>query len=194
MFGKLLESLWRMIDLYLLCRRRKDLYLRKQGAQIGQRCQIITDVKNFGSEPYLIRIGDDVTVTSGVVFITHDASTRLFRRRYPDMNRYGNLFGPVSIGDNCFIGVNTILLPGTVIGANSIIGAGALVKGVFPAESVLVGVPARRLCSLEEYIERVRNKMVPLKAQTRADLRTELVAYFADELGLDATSSASDPR
>jgi carbonic anhydrase/acetyltransferase-like protein (isoleucine patch superfamily) len=70
------------------------------------------------------------------------------------MNRYGNLFGPIVVGDNCFIGLDAILLPGTEIGADSIVGAGSVAKGTFPPSSVIVGVPARRLYSLEEYIER----------------------------------------
>jgi acetyltransferase-like isoleucine patch superfamily enzyme len=173
------HSVWRRIDFYVLCLHRKDVYLRKQGVQIGSDCQIITDIRNFASEPYLIRIGNRVTITAGVKFITHDASTRLFRNQLPEMNdRFGNLFGPIIIGDNCFVGVDTVLLPNTIIGNNCIVGAGAVVKGQFPDNSVIVGVPARRISSLEEYIEKVRGKMVPLKAQTRDELRQELMAYY----------------
>lgn len=182
----------RQLDFNLLHRRNKPRYLRHLGAQVGDRCQIITAIKNFGTEPYLIRIGSDVTITDGVVFVNHDASTRLFRSRYAEMNRFGNLFGPIIIGDNCFIGINTILLPGTEIGPNSIVGAGAVVKGAFPPGSVLAGVPARRIYSLDEYIERVRTNMVPLRAATRTELRAELLAYFADRLERGPTARQDD--
>jgi acetyltransferase-like isoleucine patch superfamily enzyme len=94
------------------------------------------------------------------------------------MSRWGNMFGPIIIEDDCFIGVNAILLPGTTIGANSIVGAGAVVKGTFPDSSVIAGVPAKRLYSLDEYIEKVKAMMIPLQAQTREELKRELMAHF----------------
>lgn len=175
----LARRIWRGVDFNLLCLHRKDVYLRKRGAQIGADCDLITDLVNFSSEPYLIHIGSRVTLTSGVKLITHDASTRLFRQRYPEMNaRYGNLFGPIIIGDNCFVGVDAILLPNTIIGDNSIVGAGAVVKGRFPPNAVIVGVPARQVATLDDYIEKVRGKLVPLTAHTRDELRRELIDYF----------------
>ena len=49
---------------------------------------------------------------------------------------------PVKIGDNCFIGMNSIILKGSVIGDNCIVGAGSVVSGVFPKNSVIAGNPA----------------------------------------------------
>lgn len=177
------RHLWQFVDFNLLCLHQKDVYLRKHGALIGVACNLITDITNFATEPYLIRIGDNVTITAGVKFITHDASTRLFRYRFSSMNsRFGNLFGPIVIGNNCFIGVDTILLPDTIIGDNCIVGAGAVVKGKFPENSVIVGVPARRVSSLDEYIEKVQYKMLDIRAQTHDELRQELLEHFAEQL------------
>jgi len=182
-FIKFSLYLFRLFDLYIICLGHKNVYLRKNGTQIGRNCTIITKVENFSSEPYLIKIGNDVTITDGVKLITHDASTRLFRSHHPEMNkRYGNLFGTIIIGNNCFIGVNAILLYGTFIGDNCIIGAGSIVKGTFPDNSVIVGVPARRVSPLDEYIEKVKNKMIPLTAETRSNLREELIQHFSKEL------------
>jgi len=172
------HEIWASFDLYILCLRRKDKYLRKRGARIGFTCDLVTDVINFGTEPYLIRMGNEVTVTSGVKFITHDGSTRLFRKRFPSMNKYGNLFAPIIIGNNCFIGINAILLPGTVLGDDTIVGAGAIVKGEFPSNSVIASVPARRLFSVDEYIDKIQNNMIPLQAKNREALRQELIAHF----------------
>jgi acetyltransferase-like isoleucine patch superfamily enzyme len=172
--------IWRKIDFNILCLHRKDVYLRKLGAKIGKDSLIITDIVNIGSEPYLVTLGDQVRIASGTKFITHDGSSRVFRHRFPEMNlAYGNLFGPITIDDNCVIGVNVVFLAGTHIGKNSVVGAGAVVKGDFPDNSVIAGVPARRLCSIDEYVERVREKMViPLNAQTRSELRKELTEHF----------------
>ena len=52
--------------------RRADL-LREQGVKVGQGCRILTS--DFGSEPYLISIGDETLISSAVSFITHDAGT-----------------------------------------------------------------------------------------------------------------------
>ena len=54
-------------------------------------------------------------------------------------------------GDNVHIGMNMLIMPGVTIGANSIIGAAALVTHDVPEGAVIVGVPARVICSIEEY-------------------------------------------
>lgn len=172
------NRIWRELDYNLVCLHRTDVFLKKHGTQIGRGCDIAVHPDSFGSEPYLIRIGNAVTITVGVRFITHDGSTRLFRQRFPAMNKYGNVFAPIIVGDNCFIGNNAILLPGTQIGPNSIVGAGAVVKGSFPAESVIAGVPARQISTLGDYIAKVQQNMLTLKAQTREELRAELIAHF----------------
>lgn len=177
-FRAVCHRFWDVLDLYVLCLYRKDVFMRKRGMRIGHGCHLIIDVANFGTEPYLIQIGDSVTITSGVKFINHDASTRLFRGRFPEMNKYGNIFAPIIIGNNCFIGIDTIFLPGTELGDNTIVGAGSVVKGKFPADSVIAGVPARRLYSLDEYIEKVRANMLPLQATNRDELQIELIQYF----------------
>ncbi|MCD8107269.1 MAG: acyltransferase [Oscillospiraceae bacterium] len=56
----------------------------------------------------------------------------------------------IIIGNNCFIGCNSIILKGTVLGDGCVVGAGAVVSGKFPANSVIVGNPARVIRTLEE--------------------------------------------
>ncbi len=120
---------------------------RKLGVQIGNHCRIYST--RFGSEPFLINIGNNVTVTSGVSFITHDGSTGLARdekgRRYT--------YGRIIIGDNVFIGVNSILLPGVEIGSDVIIGAGSVVNRSIPSGTVAAGTPVRQIGSFKEYVE-----------------------------------------
>lgn len=49
----------------------------------------------------------------------------------------------ISIGKDCFIGCNTLILKGTVLGDRCVVGAGAVVAGKFEAGSVIAGNPAR---------------------------------------------------
>lgn len=54
----------------------------------------------------------------------------------------------IKIGKSCFIGCNTIILKGTVLGDGCVVGAGAVVSGKFDANSVIAGNPARTIKKL----------------------------------------------
>jgi len=120
-------------------------YFRKKGAQIGEGCSIIP--RSLGTEPYLVKIGNHVTIAKGVTFITHDGGTWIFRQEVPDLQ----VFGPIIIEDNCVIGQNAILFPNIRIGKNSIVGGGAVVISDIPPNSIAMGVPARAWSSVERY-------------------------------------------
>ena len=47
------------------------------------------------------------------------------------------------IGENCFIGYGSCVLPGTILGKQCIVGANSVVRGVFPDYSVIAGNPAK---------------------------------------------------
>lgn len=66
----------------------------------------------------------------------------------------------VKIGDNVFIGTGCIILPDTTIGNNVVIDAGTIIASDLPTNSVMIGNPARRLYSCDEYIERNRSRLV----------------------------------
>lgn len=157
-------------------KRNRVKYLRQIGVNIGNGCSIITSIENFGSEPWLIKIGDRVTITKGVIFLTHDGSSRVFRHQIPEASRYGNRFGTIEIQDNSFIGVNSILLPDISIGPHSIVGAGSVVNQDVPPMTVATGVPARVICSLDEYVERYKAKMLLIDANNPEELRKELTS------------------
>lgn len=123
----------------------------RQGLKLGRDTRVIGRPE-FGSEPYLIEIGDHVTVSSNVVFLTHDGATWVFR----DQARTRGLqrFARIKVGDNCFIGANATILPGVRIGSNCVVGAGAVVTHSVPDNTVVAGVPARYICSYADYVER----------------------------------------
>jgi acetyltransferase-like isoleucine patch superfamily enzyme len=111
--------------------------LRRWGVKVGEDCLILND--SFDSEPYLIEIGNHVAIASGVRFITHDGGVWSFRNKFPELD----CFGKIKIGDNCFIGLDAIILPDTEIGNNCVVGAGSVVKGKIPDDSVVMGNPAK---------------------------------------------------
>jgi len=123
-------------------------YFRAQGAQIGEGCSIIP--RQLGTEPYLVKIGNHVTIASGVVFITHDGGCWIFRDEVPDLQ----VFGPIVIEDNCVVGQDAILFPNIRIGKNSIVGAGSVVISDVPPDTIVMGVPARPFGSIAKYKEK----------------------------------------
>ena len=135
-------------------RQRNRWLLRgyvRHGLKLGRDVRFIGR-PDLGSEPYLIEIGDHVTVSSRVTFITHDGGTWVFRHRpeYQGLQRFGRII----IRDNCFIGAGATLLPGVSVGPNAVVAAGSVVTRSVPANSVVAGVPARYICSYEEYVSR----------------------------------------
>ena len=63
---------------------------------------------------------------------------------------------PISIGSNSFLGNNAIVLPGVAIGTGCIIGAGSVVTKNIPDNSVHAGNPARFICTLDDYVGRIK--------------------------------------
>lgn len=125
---------------------------KKCGVNVGEKCRFFS--LNFSTEPYLISIGNHVTITNNVQFITHDGGVWVFRDEYPEIE----LFGKIVVGNNVFIGLNSIILPNTEIGDNSIIAAGSVVKGKFEPNSIIAGVPAKKILNIEEYYEKNLDK------------------------------------
>ncbi len=123
-------------------------YFRKQGAQIGDHCQIVPT--HLGMEPYLVKIGNHVTIAQGVKFMTHDGATWIFRHEMPDIQ----VFGPIVIEDNCVIGQDAIIFPNVRIGKNSVVGASSVVISDVPPDTIVMGVPARPLGSTAKYREK----------------------------------------
>ena len=185
-YGRLLGLLgragWELFLRAAVYQGDKAAYLRHLGARVGPGCELLTSVQNFGSEPWLVEIGARVTVAGGVLFLTHDGASRLFRDHLEGCSPWGNRFGTIQVHDNCFIGANAILLPGVQVGPDSIVGAGSVVTHSVPPGRVAAGAPARPLGSLEDYIERYWGRMLPLQARSRRELRRELTrALWGEE-------------
>ena len=127
-------------------------YLRKIGVTIGDDC-VVEKTADFGTEPYLIKIGNKVRITKGVRFITHDGGLWVLRNMGLIDSRADKI-GVIIIGDNVNIGWNAMIMPGVSIGNNVVIGCGAIVTKDVPNNSVVAGVPAKVIESIEEYCEK----------------------------------------
>lgn len=96
---------------------------KKMGMNIGEDAWIFSDGIET-AEPYLITIGNHVMISPQVYFTTHDASASY----YSDAS---DIFGRINIGNNVYIGMGTMILPGVTIADNCIIGAGSVVTKSF---------------------------------------------------------------
>lgn len=138
----------------------------KRGA--GERGRYLREKKIFASVgenvhfqprliplyPELIKLHNNIMISAGVRFITHDASfvvlNRLGQGRFPEE------VGCIEVMDNVYIGYNATIMPNVRIGENVIVGAGALVSRDLAPNGVYVGVPAKKICSFEDYVNRHR--------------------------------------
>jgi len=136
------------------------LYLKKRGIfyKQGEQC-FISMAANF-PDPYLLSLGNNVWLTAGCSLLCHDASVIMINQ-----GRGGHLdaVGPIIIGDNCFLGNNTIVLPNVTIGKNTIVGAGSVVTKSIPDNTVWAGNPASQITDFKTYCEKIekRNEVYP---------------------------------
>ncbi len=73
---------------------------KKLGVTCGKGCKFLDNpFKIFGSEPYLVKIGDNVELTNGTRIVTHDGGLWVLRNLFNEF-KSADLFAPVNIGDN----------------------------------------------------------------------------------------------
>jgi acetyltransferase-like isoleucine patch superfamily enzyme len=156
---------------------RASLYGRKLGIKFGNDVRI-TGRPNWGSEPYLIEIGNHVSITQRVTFHTHDGGVWVFRDEYPNID----VFGKIVVGNNVFIGANVELLPGITIGDNVVIGAGSVVTKNIPDNVVVVGVPAKIIKSIDEYKKSSLDKSIQTKNLSPKEKKKVVIEYFKKDI------------
>jgi acetyltransferase-like isoleucine patch superfamily enzyme len=105
-----------------------------------------------------LTIGKGVNVSTGAAILTHNTVKRCVTERvYDKVDR-----SPTVIEDYVFIGENAVVLKGCRIGHHSIVGAGAVVleDTIVPPYSLVVGVPAKIVRSIEQEIEEWKKEAV----------------------------------
>lgn len=128
-------------------------YLRRQGMTIGNGTKTASQLKT--SEPYLITIGDNVTISHDVDFITHDNCV---------CKIYGvahDLYGEIKIGNNCFIGAHAIIMYGVTLANNVIVGSGSVVtKSIKESNVIVAGNPAHVIGTWGDFSDKIHDYVI----------------------------------
>lgn len=154
------QRMWQTLRLYtmLSASKRTQYYKEKKiFHSMGDNCLIMD--RRVPLYAKLISIGNNVKIASNVHFNTHDITHSMLNNvpeflALRDGRMYSEKIGCIEIGDNVFIGADTSINYNVRIGSNVIIGACSLITKDVPDNSVVAGVPAKVLCSLDKYLEK----------------------------------------
>lgn len=163
------------IVLKISSQEKKIEYYKKLGVKLGENCSIVGRV-DFGSEPYLIKLGNNVRVSNNVCFVTHDGGMHVLRNL--NLLKDADKFGRISVGNNVFIGMNSIIMPGVSIGDNCVIGAGSIVTKNIQDNTIACGIPARKIKTVDEYYRDNRDKVDLTKNMNAEDKKIYLLKKY----------------
>lgn len=153
------RKIFTKLQIYFSEKKYKQ-YLKDSGILIGENFIIRGNHRTVHidlSRPSLISIGDNVTINSNFTIFTHDFVSGVF------LNKYGDFLpssGRVKIGNNVRFGVNCTILKNVSIGDNCFIAAGSVVVKDIPANSIAGGVPAKVICSIDDYYNKRKHQCV----------------------------------
>lgn len=156
-------------------------YLKKHGVfyEMGSDCYWHT--RDLPSEPYLVRIGNNVRLAAGVRLITHDITSKLINllpvpegeEMPPKLNFF---YGKIEIGDNVMIGANSLVLYNVKIGSNVIVAAGSVVTKDVPDGVIVGGNPAKVIGIFDEFVK--KRRVVSENIPSKADGIEGIIDYF----------------
>jgi|LSQX01.3.fsa_nt_gb acetyltransferase-like isoleucine patch superfamily enzyme len=160
MFKKFLHY-WRQFRVALISSPMKRVrYLKKKGyfASVGDRVMIMS--RKIPLYSNLIKIGNNVWIASGVVFVTHDVIHHMLNGLVTDFT-FSEHFGCIEIGDHVFIGTGSIIMNGVKIGNHTVVAAGSVVTRDVPEGTVVAGVPAKKIGDFDELVaKRIREENI----------------------------------
>ena len=144
-------------------------YYRKNGMKIGKNPRIFCDI--YTPESYLIEIGDNVTISTQVQLVTHDARTAKVLPGTTDIS------GRIKIGNNCFIGARSVILYCCTLADSTIVAAASVVTKSFNEPGkVIGGNPARVLCDVKQFADKYKEVAVNTKGMTWEEKRAFLLS------------------
>lgn len=158
--------------------------LIRRGMKVGNHFLRMNGVILDPDHCWHIEIGDNVTLAPRVHILCHDASTKLFL----DYTKIGN----VKIGNQVFIGAESVVLPGVCIGSRVIIGANSTVTHNIPDNVVAAGSPAKIICTVDDYLKKEEkhmktapcfNEEYTLRGEISFQKRAEMVEKIKDTIG-----------
>lgn len=115
------------------------IYNKMYGMDVHKSARLSSKVFFDKTNPKGVHIGSQTMITANVCVLTHDFVHKVHKDTY--------------IGKNCFIGMNSIIMPGVKISDNVIIGAGSVVTKDIPSYVICAGNPARIIKSNVSIIE-----------------------------------------
>ena len=146
----ILNKIYKIIYGYRATRDSYIKYIKNNSINCGEGIYIANPHKFYIDRDALkyIDLGNNIQFTQGVTVLAHDESYSVCGPVYNDYPRKQLI---TKIGNNCFFGINSIILMGSNIGDNVIVGAGSVVSGHLDSNSVYAGVPAKKIMTLDEY-------------------------------------------
>ena len=108
---------------------RRLIYTKFWGMDLHPTCSFSMTVKFDRTYPQCVHVGTRSYIAFGVAILSHDMTRGLYLDTW--------------IGENCFIGARSVILPGIRIGDGSIVGAGSVVTRDVPAGCIVAGNPAK---------------------------------------------------
>lgn len=148
--SKLLAIIFRTLAIISRITRSRNIYMKLYCKSLKFKGIILNGTPRFIHYKSMLDassklvLGDNIVISTNVLILTHDYSyttglIAIDKKPKTDIA----IVSPVVIGNNCFIGAGSIILPGSIIGNNVIIGAGTVVKGNIPNYSVVIGNPCK---------------------------------------------------
>lgn len=153
-------SLVRKVSKFYYLKIKKDTvaWSKKIGVRMGSGCQILDDPDTiFGTEPWLVKLGDHVDITWGCKFLCHEGGI-WYARGIDEKYKSCDCFAPIVIGNNVIIGLESIIMPGVTIGDNVIVAAHSVVTKDVPSGTVVGGVAAKPITTVDKFMEKFEKR------------------------------------
>lgn len=151
-------SLLHVLAMYAPFNRWRLFFYRLRGVDVSYKAYVVQGCFLEESRPWLIRIDDGVRLGAGVIIATHDAVYHGYDAELP--HRYGI----VHLARKATVCPGAVILPGVTVGENAIVAPGAVVlKDVAPG-TIVAGVPAKPIMTLEKGLSQEKGKAALLKS------------------------------